>query len=78
MGSFSGLEKAFETLFSRIHHLGPLREDPLNMPLSLRSEIHPKDIGQYGEKRISALLSSLVQQRPTYYQVMEVVTGVWT
>ena len=59
----------FEDLFSRIHYLGPRREDPRH-DYSWNVS-HPKDVGRYGEKTISALLSSLVQQRSTYYQVME-------
>ena len=66
---FIGLEKAFENLFSRVHYLGPRREDPRRYYPWKQS--HPKDVGQYGEKTISALLSSLVQQRFTYPQVMK-------
>ena len=62
-------QAAFEDLFSRIHYLGPRREDPRHD--YHWGESHPKDVGRCGEKTISALLSSLVQQRSTYYQVME-------
>ena len=67
--SFLHLQEAFENLFSRVHYLGPRRDDPRHD--YTWEESHPKDVGQYGEKTISALLSSLVQQRSTYYQVME-------
>ena len=66
---FSPLGEVFEDLFSRIHYLGPRREDPRRY--YTWEESHPEDVGQYGGKTISALLSSLVQQRSTYYQVME-------
>ena len=66
---FLHLQEAFEGLFSRVHYLGPRRDDPRHD--YTWEESHPKDVGQYGEKTISALLSSLVQQRSTYYQVME-------
>ena len=66
---FLPLQEAFKNLFSRTHYLGPRREDPRRC--YTWDESHPKDVGQYGEKTISALLSSLVQQRSTYYQVME-------
>ena len=66
---FLHLQEAFEDLFSRVHYLGPRRADPRHD--YTWEESHPKDVGQYGEKTISALLSSLVQQRSTYYQVME-------
>jgi predicted ATPase len=66
---FFHLQEAFGNLFSQIHYLGPRREDPRRV--YTWDESHPKDVGQYGEKTISALLSSLVQQCSTYYQVME-------
>ena len=66
---FIGLEKAFENLFSRVHYLGPRREDPRRYyPWE---ESHPKDIGQHGEKMISALLSSRVQNRAIDEQIMK-------
>ena len=66
---FNDLEAAFEDSFSRIYYLGPRREDPRREYPWKQS--YPKDVGRYGEKTISALLSSSVQQRSTYYQVME-------
>ena len=67
--SFSDLENTFENLFYRIHYLGPRREDPRRY--YSWGESHPQDVGKYGEKTISALLSMLVQRRDTYIQVME-------
>ena len=66
---FLDLEKTFENLFSRILYLGPRREDPRRY--YHWEESHPKDVGKSGEKTFSALLSSLVKQRPTCEQVME-------
>ena len=66
---FNDLEAAFEDSFSRIYYLGPRREDPRREYPWKQS--YPMDVGRYGEKTISALLSSSVQQRSTYYQVME-------
>ena len=64
---FSHLQEAFENLFSRVHYLGPRREDPRRYyPWE---ESHPEGIGQYGEKMISALLSSRVQLRSTDEQI---------
>ena len=68
-GIFSQLETAFENLFSRIHYLGPLREYPRRN--YTWEESHPKDVGLYGEKMISALLSSRVQNRFTDEQIMK-------
>ena len=62
-------EKVFENLFARIHYLGPRREDPRRYYRWEESRI--KDVGTYGEKTVSVLLSSLVQQDPTSKQVME-------
>ncbi len=61
------LQKTFEDLFSRVHYLGPRRDDPRH-GYSWR-ESHPKDIGRHGEKMISALLSSRVQLRSTDEQI---------
>ena len=66
---FSNLEKAFEDLFSRIRYLGPRREDPRRNYKWVES--HPNDVGQYGEKMISALLSSRVRLRSTDEQIMK-------
>ena len=67
--SFLPLEKTFEDLFSRIRYLGPRREDPRRH--YKWEESHPNDVGQYGEKMISALLSSRVRLRSTDEQIMK-------
>ena len=56
---FLSLERAFKDLFSRIHHLSPLREPPRHH-YAYGGE-HPKDVGQYGEQAIAALLSGRIQ-----------------
>ena len=56
---FSGLEKAFENLFSRIRYLGPLREYP--RPHYAWEGKHPKGVGHYGEDMVSALFSGRIQ-----------------
>ena len=66
---FLHLQEAFEDLFSRIHYLGPRRDDPQHR-YGWR-ESHPKDIGQYGQKMVSALLSSRVKFRSTDEQIMQ-------
>ncbi len=66
---FLQLQEAFENRFSRIHYLGPRRDDPRHD--YTWGESHPKDIGQYGEKMISALLSSRVKFRSTDEQIMK-------
>ena len=58
---FLSLQEAFENLFSRVHYLGPRREDPRRY--YTWKESHPKGIGQYGENMFSALLSGRVRQR---------------
>ena len=63
----SDLEKAFENLFSRILYLGPLREYPRRR-YAWEGD-HPKDIGQYGNKAISALLSGRIRHLPTDEQI---------
>ena len=74
---FSDLEKTFENLFSRIHHLGPLREYPRHY--YIWEGDHPKGVGQYGEKAIPALLSGRVQllsideQIPKWLQRLELI-----
>ena len=66
---FLPLQEAFENLFSGIRYLGPRREDPRRYyPWE---ESHPKDIGRRGEKMISALLSSRVQNRAIDEQIMK-------
>lgn len=56
---FLSLERAFKHLFSRVHHLGPLREPP-RRSYAYGGE-HPKGVGQYGEQAIAALLSGRLQ-----------------
>ena len=60
---------AFENLFSQIRYLGPLREYPRRD--YTWEESHPEDVGLHGEKMISALLSSRVQNRSTDEQIMK-------
>ena len=64
---FSGFEKAFENLFSRILYLGPLREHPRRR-YPWEGD-HPKGIGQYGEKTTSALLSGRIRRLPVDEQI---------
>ncbi len=66
---FSDLEESFEDLFTRIYYLRPVREDPRRYYRWEESRV--KDVGPYGEKTVSVLLSSLVQENPTSKQVME-------
>ena len=61
------LQEAFENLFSRILYLGPLREYPRRR-YSWEGN-HPKGIGQYGEKTISAMLSGRIRRLPTDDQI---------
>ena len=74
---FLPLQEAFENLFSRIHHLGPLREHPRHR--YVWEGDHPKGVGQYGEQAISALLSGRVQlssineQIPKWLQRLELI-----
>ena len=56
---FLSFERAFKNLFSRIHHLSPLREPPRHH--YIYGGEHPKGVGQYGEQAISALLSGRIQ-----------------
>ena len=56
---FSALERAFKGLFSRIHHLSPLRQPPRHY-YAYGGE-HPKSVGQYGEQAVAALLSGRIQ-----------------
>ena len=56
---FLSFERAFKDLFSRIHHLSPLREPPRHH-YAYGGE-HPKGVGQYGEQAIAALLSGRIQ-----------------
>ena len=60
---------ALKDLFSRIRHLGPRRGDPRRN--YKWDESHPNDVGHYGEKMISALLSSRVRLRSTDEQIMK-------
>ena len=56
---FLSFERAFKDLFSRIHHLSPLREPPRHH-YAYAGE-HPKSVGKYGEQAIAALLSGRIQ-----------------
>ena len=64
---FFGFDEAFENLFSRILYLGPLREYPRRR-YPWEGD-HPKGIGQYGEKTISAMLSGRIRRLPTDEQI---------
>ena len=63
----SRFEEAFENLFSQILYLGPLREYPRRR-YPWEGD-HPKGIGQYGEKTISAMLSGRIRRLPTDEQI---------
>ena len=65
----SKFEEAFENLFNRIHYLGPRREDPRRY--YSWEDSHPKGIGRYGEKMISAWLSGRVRRRSIDEQIMK-------
>ena len=65
---FSPLQEAFEDLFDYLHYLGPRRVDPRHD--YSWAESHPEDIGRRGEKMISALLSSRVQNRSIDERIM--------
>ena len=56
---FLSFERVFKDLFSRIHHLSPLREPPRRH--YVYGGEHPKDVGQFGEQVIAALLSGRIQ-----------------
>ncbi len=66
---FKPLREEFEDLFSRIIHLGPLREYPQHS-YTWEGD-HPQDIGMYGEKMISALLSSRILRHPIETQILK-------
>ena len=63
------LQEAFESLFSQIFHLGPLRRDPQYRYKWVSD--HPEDVGQHGEKMISSLLSSRVRLFPIEEQILK-------
>ena len=65
---FLPLREAFEDLFDHLHYLGPRRVDPRHD--YSWAESHPEDIGRRGEKMISALLSSRVQNRSIDERIM--------
>ena len=67
--SFLPCKEAFENLFSRILYLGPLREHPRHR-YNWEGD-HPKDIGQDGEKAISALLSGRVRHFSIDEQILK-------
>ena len=66
---FLDLQEAFEDPFSRVHYLGPRREDPRRY--YTWEESHPKGIGQYGEKMIAALLSGRIRNRSIDERIMK-------
>ena len=58
----------FENLFSQIHYLGPLREQPRHHYIW---DDHPTGVGIHGENAISALLSGRVQLLSIEKQILE-------
>ncbi|MCE2394468.1 AAA family ATPase [Candidatus Poribacteria bacterium] len=66
---FLSLERAFKDLFSRVHHLSPLRQPPRHY-YAYAGE-HPKGVGQYGEQAIAALLSGRIQLLSIDEQVLK-------
>ena len=66
---FLSFERAFKNLFSRIHHLSPLREPPRHQ-YAYGGE-HPKGVGQYGEQAISALLSGRIRLLSVDEQILK-------
>ena len=65
---FLPLQNAFENLFSQVRHLGPLREYPQHC-YTWEGD-HPKSIGQYGERTISALLSGRIRRLSIDEQIL--------
>ena len=66
---FLSFERAFKNLFSRIHHLSPLREPPRHH--YMYGGEHPKGVGQYGEQAISALLAGRIQLLSVDEQILK-------
>ena len=66
---FPSFKEAFENLFTQICYLGPLREHP--RPHYLWGGDHPKNIGQYGEKAIPAMLSGRVRLLSIEEQILK-------
>ena len=66
---FVSLERAFKDLFSRIHHLSPLRQPPRHY-YAYGGE-HPKGVGQYGEQAIAALLSGRIRLLSADEQILK-------
>ena len=66
---FLSFERAFKDLFSRLHHLSPLREPPRHH-YAYGGE-HPKGVGRYGEQAIAALLSGRIQLLSTDEQILK-------
>lgn len=64
----SRFKEEFENLFSQIRYLGPLREHPRHR--YTWDGDHPKDIGQEGEKAISALLSGRIRNLSIDEQIL--------
>ena len=66
---FLSFERAFKNLFSRIHHLSPLREPPRHR--YIYGGEHPKGVGQYEEQAISALLAGRIQLLSVDEQILK-------
>ena len=66
---FCRLSGHFKSLFSRIHHLSPLREPPRHH--YIYGGEHPKGVGQYGEQAISALLAGRIQLLSVDEQILK-------
>ena len=69
MQIISRFEEDFENLFSRVHYLGPRREDPQHR-YSWRSS-HPKDVGQRGQNMIASILSGRVRLLSIEEQILK-------
>ncbi len=69
LNSFLLLQRAFESLFSKIHYLGPLREQPRHH--YIWEGDHPKGVGQHGEKMVAALLSARVRRLSVDEQIQK-------
>lgn len=67
--AFTICRAAFENLFSNIHYLGPLREHPRHH--YIWEGDHPVDVGQRGEKMVSALLSARVRRLSVDEQIQK-------
>ena len=66
---FLDFQEAFEDLFSRVHYLGPRRDDPRH-DYSWNVS-HPENIGRFGRDMISALLSSRIRHLSIEEQIVK-------